>query len=89
MPEVCPNCGEDLPPKARSCPGCGSDENTGWSEEAQAAELGLPEDNFDYQEFTQREFGTKKPVTGPTGLAWYFVWAAALLILFFIWAIFM
>jgi uncharacterized membrane protein YvbJ len=88
MPKVCPNCGEDLPPKARACPECGSDENTGWSEEVHAADLGLPEDNFNYEEFTEREFGAKKSVTGPTGLAWYYVWAAALLILFFIWVIF-
>ena len=29
----CPNCGEDVPIRAKSCPGCGSDENTGWSED--------------------------------------------------------
>ncbi len=29
----CPNCGAEVPIKARSCPDCGSDENTGWSED--------------------------------------------------------
>ncbi len=29
----CPNCGSEVPIKARSCPDCGSDENTGWSED--------------------------------------------------------
>ncbi len=29
----CPNCGEEVPIKAKSCPGCGSDEKTGWSED--------------------------------------------------------
>jgi len=29
----CPNCGEDVPIRSKSCPGCGSDENTGWSED--------------------------------------------------------
>ena len=29
----CPNCGAEVPIKDKSCPDCGSDENTGWSEE--------------------------------------------------------
>lgn len=29
----CPNCGADVPIKAKSCPECGSDEKTGWSED--------------------------------------------------------
>ncbi|MHC4268304.1 MAG: zinc-ribbon domain-containing protein [Planctomycetota bacterium] len=29
----CPNCGAEVPIKAKSCPDCGSDENTGWSDE--------------------------------------------------------
>jgi uncharacterized membrane protein YvbJ len=30
---VCPSCGEELPLKAKFCPECGSDEQTGWSED--------------------------------------------------------
>ena len=68
-PEVCPNCGAEVPPNARSCPECGSDEETGWSDEAHASNLGLPDDEFDYEEFTKREFGGKSPV--PHGLHWW------------------
>ncbi|WP_156815625.1 zinc ribbon domain-containing protein [Pseudanabaena sp. PCC 6802] len=35
----CPICGADVPIKARACPECGSDEQTGWSEAAKYAHL--------------------------------------------------
>jgi hypothetical protein len=71
-PETCPNCGADLPRNTKACPECGADENSGWQEDAQqatAADLGLPEEEFDYDEFVEREFG-KAPK--PHGLSW--VW---------------
>lgn len=76
-PETCPNCGADVPPNAKSCPECGADEQTGWSEDAYASELGLPEDSFDYNEFVEREFG--KPTPKPRGIKWYW-WAAAIIV---------
>ena len=39
---VCPNCGAEVPTKAKSCPDCGSDENTGWSEDTMYDGLDLP-----------------------------------------------
>ena len=36
---TCPNCGADVPVKARACPECGSDEETGWSDAAQYLHL--------------------------------------------------
>lgn len=39
---LCPNCGEPVPAKARSCPECGSDENTGWSEQTYLDGVSLP-----------------------------------------------
>ncbi len=80
-PEICPNCGADVPRKAKACPGCGADENSGWAEDAQqatAADLGLPEEDFDYDEFTKREFG--KPSPKPQGLHWVW-WLAGLALL--------
>ena len=50
-PDVCPNCGAEVPRNARVCPECGSDEQTGWSETAYASHLGLPDENFDHDEF--------------------------------------
>ncbi len=39
----CPNCGAEVPIKALSCPECGSDEKTGWSEDTMYDGLDLPE----------------------------------------------
>jgi hypothetical protein len=68
-PEVCPNCGAEIPRTARSCPTCGSDETTGWSEEAAASGLDLPNQDFDYNEFVKEEFGSRSPK--PRGLHWF------------------
>ncbi len=39
----CPNCGAEVPIKAKSCLDCGSDENTGWSEDTMYDGLDLNE----------------------------------------------
>ena len=56
-PETCPNCGAEVPRNAKACPECGSDEQTGWSEETHVDGLDLPEEKFDYDNFVEREFG--------------------------------
>jgi len=76
-PEVCPNCGAEVPRNARACPGCGSDESTGWSENARVGGLNLPDEEFDYDEFARREFGGRAP--RPNGLK-PFWWGAAILL---------
>lgn len=63
-PEVCPVCGEDVPPKALACPECGSCHNTGWKEDADVYDgLDLPDGDFDYDDFVRKEFsgGTRRP----------------------------
>ena len=77
-PEICPNCGAEVPRGAKACPECGSDEKTGWSEDARYGGLDLPEENFDYNEFVEREFGKGKPV--PRGIHWFW-WVVALALL--------
>ena len=82
-PEICPNCGAEVPPRAKACPGCGADESTGWSDEAYASSLGLPEESFDYDEFVDREFGKKKAL--PYGVKWiWWLVAIALVVVFVI-----
>jgi hypothetical protein len=76
-PESCPNCGAEVPPKAKACPECGADEHTGWSEAARTDGLGLPDENFEYEDFVKREFGTQSPV--PRGIHWFW-WVVALLL---------
>jgi hypothetical protein len=84
-PEYCPHCGAEVPPGAKACPECGSDEQTGWSERATAQRLDLPDDEFDYDEFVKEEFGEKieTPVK-PPGISWLWWVVAILLILVFL-----
>ena len=77
-PEICPNCGAQVPRRAKSCPECGADESTGWSEDADTESLGLPEEKFDYDEFVNREFGSPSPK--PHGIHWFW-WIVAVLVL--------
>ena len=60
-PEICPNCGDEVPPKAKACPGCGACEDTGWSDDAYADRLGIPSENFDYNDYVKRELSPEKP----------------------------
>jgi len=78
-PESCPNCGADVPPRARACPECGADEATGWSDDAYASSLNLPDDPFDHREFVEREFGGKR--AKPHGVKWHW-WLVALVLAF-------
>jgi hypothetical protein len=80
-PDICPQCGTEVPPRARACPECGADEATGWSEHANAQRLDLPDDEFNYDDFVQREFGqTRAPARPPIGWLWWCV-AVVLLVL--------
>lgn len=85
-PEICPQCGAEVPRKALACPECGSDYETGWSEEATAQRLDLPDDNFDYDEFVKKEFGEEKKEIRPRGIPmiWWIVAIALLLALLFL-----
>jgi hypothetical protein len=82
-PEVCPNCGAEVPRHARACPECGADEKTGWSEAARYDGLDLPDENFDHQDFVDREFGGKQPV--PRGMHWLWWLVGVIVLAGFIW----
>jgi predicted amidophosphoribosyltransferase len=64
-PETCPQCGADVPARARACPECGSDAKTGWSEAARYDALGLPDDSFNHDEFVREEFQPRRTVRQP------------------------
>jgi hypothetical protein len=81
-PPICPNCGAQVPPAARACPECGADEETGWSAEAYAPQPDLPDEEFDYDKFVDREFGSAKPV--PEGIHWFWWIVAIVLVLAFV-----
>jgi uncharacterized membrane protein YvbJ len=72
---ACPNCGEEVPEKAKACPECGSDENTGWSEDTMYDGLGLHEDD----EITHR------PSRSPFRNRYFLYLVAILTLLMFLW----
>lgn len=76
-PDVCPNCGEIVLRTAKACPECGSDEKTGWSEQARADHLGLPDEEFNYAEFVKQEFAPS--LARPRGIHWLW-WLTALIL---------
>jgi len=77
-PEFCPNCGTEVPPNARACPECGSDEQTGWSDRAHADRLGIPDEEFDYDEFVKEELEEKRRSSvKPRGVSWLW-WVVAI-----------
>ncbi len=68
-------CGEDVPPDALACPACGADHASGWNEEAAAYDgLDLPDEEFNYEEYLEREFGAPRRPRG-IGRGW---WIAAI-----------
>lgn len=80
-PEICPNCGAEVKPKAKACPECGACEETGWSEAAATSGLDLPEEEFNYSEFVKKEFGSKEPKPGGTSWFWWIVGIAVVAVL--------
>ena len=54
----CPYCGEMIRKKAKACPHCGSDEQTGWSNDTYIDGIDLGDD-FDYDELKEKEFSGK------------------------------
>jgi len=75
-PKVCPVCGEDVPRTASACPECGADHTSGWRENAETYDaVGLPDENFNYEEFVKQEFGSSRRPTIKT--VW---WITAILL---------
>jgi hypothetical protein len=53
----CPVCGAEVPAAARACPECGADNTTGWNADRAVYDgLDLPDDEFDYDEYVEKEF---------------------------------
>jgi len=79
---TCPVCGADVPRKAKSCPDCGACEKSGWNQDHYLDGLNLPDENFDYQDFAAREFGS-----GPkkTPVQWLWVIVAVVVIVAMAW----
>ena len=81
-PEFCPNCGAEVPARAKACPDCGADEETGWNDRATEQTLGISDpDDFDHDAWEREELGQPRR----RGLAWYWVVAAVLVLIGLLW----
>jgi hypothetical protein len=77
-PGDCPVCDESVPRGRKSCPHCGADPRTGWNDDEDTANgLDLPDPDFNYEDFVEREFGNS-PKT--RGLPWIW-WITGVLVL--------
>lgn len=83
-PEICPVCGEDVPPRALACPECGADHNSGWREDPLDG-VDLPDEEFNYEEFVAEEFGPGKSRLHPV---WWVAGVVLLVALVLGWVIF-
>ena len=69
-PPICPVCSEDVPLNAVACPQCGADYKSGWRDDALTYDgVGLPDD-FDYDDFRRREFGSSSQPMGISTVWW-------------------
>ncbi len=70
-PELCPVCEGEVPSGALACPECGADHTSGWKEDADAYDgVNLPDDDFNYDDFVKREFGSRVKPAGLKVLWW-------------------
>jgi hypothetical protein len=57
----------------------------GWGEEAYGPNPDLPDEEFDYEDYTKREFGGKSPIPHGIPVFWWIVGIVVLIaILFFV-----
>lgn len=56
-PGQCPVCGEWVAKKQVACDECGSCAKSGWNDGSDYDGLDLPDDDFDYEAFIEKEFG--------------------------------
>ena len=86
-PEICPVCGKDVPGRALACPECGADHNSGWREDADTYDgVDLPNDDFNYDDFVKREFGSRGKPPGLKTIWWIVAVALIVAFVLYFWA---
>jgi uncharacterized membrane protein YvbJ len=76
----CPNCGGPVKKNSKACPHCGSDEQTGWSENTYLDSVDLGDD-VDYDDLVNKEFPDHAP--SRSKITWITI-AGAIVLFFFI-----
>ena len=96
---LCPECGADVPVGSEGCKACGprkvahkmrrkkqkaARKKRSWEQDSAYDGLGLPDEDYDYEDFVEREFGGKPHKR--IGIAWYWWLTAVVLIVAMLWA---
>ena len=84
---ACPSCGAEVRVGSRGCPKC-SKGGKSWEQDDYLDGVDAPEDaeDFDYNDFVKREFGTAGPSRlKPWGIAWKWWITGVLLLALMIW----
>jgi len=90
----CPQCDGQVRVGAAACPHCGSDDETGWSEDADVdAHYGedgnFDDDDFDYDEYVAREFPEDRPpLERARGVNRFWQAVAIVVLLLIVWSYF-
>ena len=86
MPEfyICPGCGVEVKVGSPGCPKCNNLDP--WEIEENGAHdgLDLPDDDFDYDEFVEKEFSDRLPKRGKA-LFWWITAVILLIAFLFAW----
>lgn len=83
----CPHCDGKVRIGAAACPHCGSDNDTGWSEDADVDAHYGEDDDFDYDDFVASEFPDREaPFQRVRGVNRFWQAIAIILILIFAWS---
>ena len=93
---LCPECGADVPVGSAGCQSCGprkiaqrmrnrkersARSKKSWQQDQLYDGLDLPNEDFDYEDFVEKEFGGKPH--RKVGIAWYWWLTALALVLLF------
>lgn len=85
-PGQCPVCGEWVRRGQAACEECGACAKSGWRGESGVEGLDLPDEDFDYEAFVEREFGQgNKPRIGEGRLGRVWWWAAVAVLAAMLW----
>jgi hypothetical protein len=78
---ACPSCGAEVQVGSRGCSKCSKNTPKSWAEEPHLDGVSLPDDpdDFDYNDFVNREFGRPSSIK-PPHLAWKW-WLTAIILL--------
>ena len=83
-PEVCPVCGEDVPPKSVACPDCGADYESGWKDDGtDYGALDLPD--WAYEDDEEKVVRPKFRRPSRAGMNPLWRWVALGLIMWWLW----